>query len=76
MPADLSETQRITLANLRQQPQFQALMRELPRTSLRPWVAARSSDEQEKAYIYQSGIIEGEKRLIALLLETPLGRSV
>lgn len=47
-------------------------MRALPRTSLTPFRPNKPLEEQEKKWVHQSGVIEGEEIFFKMLLEAPL----
>jgi hypothetical protein len=46
------------------------------KTSLLPWHPNRSpkEEEQEKRWVYMSGVSKGEQNVLDVLLEAPLGR--
>jgi len=72
MPHDLSVPLRVALVNLRQNPALREILTEIPKTSLHPYSLNKPSADQHEKYIYNSGIIEGEQRIINFLLNAEM----
>ena len=61
-----------SLLQLRQAPGFQELLREYPRARLRPYRQGQALEEAQTAYLYNSGIAEGERRVLEWLSGHPM----
>ena len=68
IPDDLSPQLKSVLSSLREDPMFLELVSKLPRSRLKPWRPREDKIDQEKRFIYESGLVDGEARLVALLL--------
>lgn len=64
---DLSERLQSYRNQLRQDPTFRELVDRFPRSRLKPW-HPRAEGDQDKLHVYQSGLVDGEERLMSFLL--------
>lgn len=64
---DLSAELRLLLADLRAHPHFPLLLKEMPRTRLKPWKPSGPDSSDYQRFIYDSGQVAAEDRIIDFL---------
>ena len=69
MPPNLSEPLKRYLMELRADPSFREILRSLQRQRLTPWRRAGASEEEKHhAWIYETGVFDGQSKLVVDLL--------